>query len=223
MPDGRADFAAVTSVQLERVRAHPGVVTKDPKAPTEETPMRNITRFGLAALLVTSVAGLASAQNRDGANKPSIGSDSVRTRGSGDGQHRQGREEDHARQSLSPVRDQPHPPRRPARRQRLRSAQRRRGPVHRLRPLLRRRLHAGVPGPRSPERRAARPGRHAGREREPAHHDRPRLQQRRRQPERQRADRPRHPRRDDELPLGAASPGVVGQGRLSPRRRLPDR
>jgi len=35
--------------------------------------MRNITRFGLAALLVTSVAGLAGAQNRDGGNKPSIG------------------------------------------------------------------------------------------------------------------------------------------------------
>ena len=88
--------------------------------------MRNITRFGLAALLMTAVAGLASAQNRDGANKPSIGptphADRSRSR---DGQHRQGGEEDHARQPLSPARDQPHPSRRPARRQRLRSPERR--------------------------------------------------------------------------------------------------
>src|SRR5947209_5313600 len=32
--------------------------------------MQNMTRFGLAALLVTSVAAVAAAQNRDGANKP---------------------------------------------------------------------------------------------------------------------------------------------------------
>ena len=35
--------------------------------------MRHISRFSLAAVLVTSVAGAAFAQNRDGANKPSIG------------------------------------------------------------------------------------------------------------------------------------------------------
>ena len=48
--------------------------------------MRNITRFGLAALLVTSVAGLASAQNRDGGNKPTIGS--APSAPAHDGQHR---------------------------------------------------------------------------------------------------------------------------------------
>ena len=35
--------------------------------------MQNITRFGLAALMVTSVASGAMAQKQDGANKPSIG------------------------------------------------------------------------------------------------------------------------------------------------------
>src|SRR6478672_11456625 len=35
--------------------------------------MRHISRFSLAAVLVTSVAGAAFAQNRDGANKPTIG------------------------------------------------------------------------------------------------------------------------------------------------------
>ena len=70
---------------------------------------------------------------------------------------------------------------------------------------------------------ARRRGRDERRQREPAHHDRPRLQQRRRQPERERPDRPRDPRRDDVLPLGAAPPGIVGQGRLPARRRLADR
>src|SRR4029079_19173143 len=50
-----------------------GAAVQDPKPRPEETPMRHISRFSLAALLVTAVAGLASAQNRDGANKPSIG------------------------------------------------------------------------------------------------------------------------------------------------------
>jgi hypothetical protein len=35
--------------------------------------MRNIARFGVAALMLTAAAGVATAQNRDGANKPSIG------------------------------------------------------------------------------------------------------------------------------------------------------
>jgi hypothetical protein len=35
--------------------------------------MQNFTRFGLAALMVTSVASAAMAQKQDGANKPSIG------------------------------------------------------------------------------------------------------------------------------------------------------
>ncbi len=58
---------------------------------------------------------------------------------------------------------------------------------------------------------------------QPAHDHRARLQQRRRQPERERPARPRHPRRDDVLPLGPAPSGVVGQGRLRPDGRVADR
>src|SRR3982751_828918 len=39
----------------------------------EDPLMQNITKLGLAALMVTTVASTGIAQNRDGANKPSIG------------------------------------------------------------------------------------------------------------------------------------------------------
>ena len=86
---------------------------------------------------------------------------------------------------------------------------------------LGRSLHAGVPGLVPLQQR--RPGRGQRGEQQPAHDHRARLQQRRRQPERERPARPGHPCRDDLLPLGAAPPGVVGEGRLRPDGCVADR
>ena len=107
--------------------------------------MRNITRFGLAALLVTSVAGLASAQNRDGANKPSIGpTPSAPAAATTDSTDKAAKKT--TRASLYRPFEINHI--RPADQRGVNvfeAPERRPGPVQRLRPLLRRRLHAGVP------------------------------------------------------------------------------
>ena len=182
--------------------------------------MRNSTRFGLAAVLLTSVAGFAAAQNRDGANKPAIGvtpAVAAPATPRADSTDKYAQKID-ARQPLSP------------RSRSTTSAP----PISAASTCSKSPKDDQVRSPASRSRSAARSRRSSRasitrtrrnpvlvqrRQREPAHHHRPRLQQRRRQPERERADRPRDPRRDDVVPLGAPPPGDVGQGRLSPHRR----
>ena len=111
----------------------------------EEVTMRNTSKLGLA-LLVTGFAGALAPMAQDNSGKAA-------TCPRQDG-HLHGREEDG--EPLSPPGDLAHPPRRQARPQRVRVPEGRPGAVHRLRALLRRRLHAGVPGPRSTRTRARR-------------------------------------------------------------------
>ena len=85
--------------------------------------MRKISRFSLAALLVTAVAGLAGAQSRDGANKPTIGPlPSAPSAASTDTADKAAQKT--TRASLYRPFEINHPRRGPARRQRLRSAER---------------------------------------------------------------------------------------------------
>ena len=158
--------------------------TKSSTRPEDDS-MTTKTTLGLTALLLAAIAGSGTAQ------QPINGSGKDFGRGDHQGVPRFRQEDDpNAGQSLSPDGDQPHPPGRHARRQRVRIAQRRRGAVHRLRPLA-----SAAPSRRSsracPTRTTRAPVVVSGVNSEPAHHDRARLQQRRRQPERERPDRPR--------------------------------